>query len=118
MTPVTNALFVGADERFYEIEAAEQKVGISVMSLDTCFDALRFLARSSEPEETRLMTAVLRINELLKQVKSRPAAQRALLAALNRAVNREAEIGPQDAASFWQAISQYIASRSAAVGND
>jgi hypothetical protein len=96
---------------------SRQKVG-SVMSLDTCFDALRFLARSSELEETRLMTAVLRINELLKQVKSKPAAQRALFAALNRAVKREAEIGPQDAASFWQAISQYIAFRLAALGND
>ena len=53
------------------------------MSLDTCFDALRFLSRSSELEATRLMTAELRINELLEQVKLKPAAQRALLAALN-----------------------------------
>jgi hypothetical protein len=88
------------------------------MSLDTCFDALRFLARSSELEATRLMTAELRINELLEQVKLKPAAQRALLAALNRAVKREAEIGSQDAASFWQAISEYIASRLATLGND
>ena len=51
------------------------------MSLDTCFDALRFLARSSELRETRLTTAELRINELLEQVKLKPAAQRALLAA-------------------------------------
>jgi predicted kinase len=88
------------------------------MSLDTCFDALRFLARSSEPEETRLMTAAGRINELLEQVKLRPDAERAILAALNKAVKREAEIGSQDAASFWHAISQNIASRLAALGND
>ena len=70
------------------------------MSLYSCFEALRFLARSSELEATRLMTAELRINELLEQVKLRPAAQRALLAALNREVQREAEIGPEGAASF------------------
>jgi hypothetical protein len=88
------------------------------MSLYSCFDALRFLARSPELEATRLMTAELRINELLEQVKLRPAAQRALLAALNREVKREAEIGLQDAASFWQAISEYIASRQATLGDD
>ena len=73
------------------------------MSLYSCFEALRFLFRSTELEATRLMTAELRINELLEQVKLKPAAQRALLAALNRAVKREAGIGPQGAASFWQA---------------
>jgi len=88
------------------------------MSLDTCFDALRFLARSSELRETRLTTAELRINELLEQVKLKPAAQRALLAALNRVVKREAESGPQGAASFWQAISEYISSRQATLGDD
>ena len=88
------------------------------MSLDTCFDALRFLSRSSELEATRLMTAELRINELLEQVKLKPAAQRALLAALNRAVKRETEIGLQGAASFWQAISEYIASRQATLVDD
>ena len=88
------------------------------MSLDTCFDALRFLARSPEPEETRLLTAVRRINELLEQVQLRPATQRAMLAALNKAVKREAETGPQGAASFWQVISQHIASRLGALGND
>ena len=88
------------------------------MSLDTCFDALRFLSRSSELEATMLMTAELRINELLEQVKLKPAAQRALLAALNRAVKREAEIGPPGATSFWQAISEYIASRQATIGDD
>ena len=87
------------------------------MSLDKCFDALRFLSRSSD-EATRLTTAELRINELLEQVKLRPVAQRALLAALNREVERETEIGPQDAASFWQAISEYIASRQATLGDD
>ena len=86
------------------------------MSLYTCFEALRFLSRSSELEATRLMTAELRINELLKQVKLKPAAQRALLAALNRAVKREAET--PGAASFWQAISEYIASRQATLGDD
>ena len=65
------------------------------MSLDTCFDALRFLARSSELEATRLMTGELRINELLEQVKLQPAAQRALLAALNSAVKRQTEIAPR-----------------------
>ena len=88
------------------------------MSLDTCFDALRFLSRSSELEATRLMTAELRINELLEQVKLKPAAQRALLAALNRAVKQEAEIGLQGAASFWQVISEYIASRQATLCDD
>jgi hypothetical protein len=39
------------------------------------------------------MTAELRINELLEQVKL---------------VKREAEIGPQGAASFWQAISETL----------
>ena len=63
------------------------------MGLDKCFDALRFLSRSSD-EATRLTTAELLINELLEQVKLKPAAQRALLAALNREVKREAEIGP------------------------
>ena len=88
------------------------------MSLYSCFEALRFLARSTELEATRLMTAELRINELLEQVKLKPAAQRALLAALNWAVKREAETGPQDAASYWQAISEYIASRQATLGDD
>ena len=88
------------------------------MSLDTCFDALRFLSRSSELEATRLMTAELRINELLEQVKLKLAAQRALLAALNREVKRETEIGPEGAASFWQAISEYIASRQATLVDD
>jgi hypothetical protein len=88
------------------------------MSLGTCFDALRFLARSSELETTRLVTAERRINDLLKQVKLQPAAQRAILAALNRAVKREALIEPQGAASFWQAISEYIASRLATLEDD
>jgi len=88
------------------------------MSLYTCFDALRFLAQSSELEATRLTTAELRINELLEQVKLRPAAQLALLAALNREVKRETEIGPEGAASFWQAVSEYIASRQATLGDD
>jgi len=79
---------------------------------------LRFLAQSSELEATRLMTAELRINELLEQVKLRPAAQLALLAALNREVKRETEIGPEGAASFWQAVSEYIASRQATLGDD
>jgi hypothetical protein len=64
------------------------------------------------------MAAELRINELLEQVKLRPAAQRALLAALNREVKRETEIGPETAASFWQAISGYIATRQETLGDD
>ena len=87
------------------------------MSLDKCFDALRFLSRSSD-EATRLTTAELRINELLEQVKLRPAARRALLAALNREVKQEIEIEPEGAVSFWQAISEYIASRQATLGDD
>jgi hypothetical protein len=63
------------------------------MGLDTCFDALRFLARSSELEATRLMRPELRINELLEQVKLKPAA-------------------------FWHAISEYIGSRQATLGDD
>jgi hypothetical protein len=51
-------------------------------------------------------------------VRLKPAAQRALLAALNREVKQEMEIGPQGAASFWQAISEYIASRQATLGDD
>jgi hypothetical protein len=51
-------------------------------------------------------------------VKVKPAAQRALLAALNREVKREAEIGPHGEASFWQAISEYIASRQATLGDN
>jgi hypothetical protein len=78
------------------------------MSLDTCFDVLRFLAQSSELKETRLMTAELRINQLLEQVTLKPAAQRALLAALNRAVKQEAEIGPQDAASFCKLLANTL----------
>jgi hypothetical protein len=88
------------------------------MSLYTCFDALRFLALSPELEATRLTTAELRINELLEQVKLKTSAQLALLAALNSAVKREMEIGPQGAASFWQAVSEYIASRQATLGDD
>jgi hypothetical protein len=88
------------------------------MSLGTCFDALRFLDRSPELEATRLVTAERRINDLLKQVKLQPAAQRAILAALSRAVKRQAEIAPHDAASFWQAVSEYIASRLATLGDD
>jgi hypothetical protein len=64
------------------------------------------------------MTAEIRINELLEQVKLQPAAQRAILAALNRAVKREVEIDPQGAVSFWQAVSEYIAARLATLGND
>ena len=78
------------------------------MSLDTCFDALRFLARSSELRETRLTTAELRINELLEQVRLKPAAQRALLAALNRAVKREAEIGPPGPLHFGKPLANTL----------
>jgi hypothetical protein len=88
------------------------------MSLDTCFDALRFPARSSELEATNLMTAERRINELLEQVKLQPAAQRAVLAALNRAVKREALIESHGAASFWQAISETITFRLATLEDD
>ena len=54
--------------------------------LDTCIKALRFLARSSELEATRLITAELRIHEFLAPVALRPAALRASLEELDNAV--------------------------------
>ena len=86
-----------------------------VMSrLDRYLEALRFLARSSEPEANRLLVAELRIREFLAPVKSSPAALRTSLDALDDAVIREAELKPQDA-SFWQGVRHFIASL---VGDD
>jgi hypothetical protein len=68
-------------------------------NLDTYLDALRFLAQSSEPEATKLMTAELRIREFLSAVAPTPAAQRAALEELD-AVIGEVEI-TQYAVSFW-----------------
>jgi hypothetical protein len=86
--------------------------------LDTCVEALRFLARSSELEATRLMTGELRIHEFLAAVKSRPAALRASLKELDNAVIQETLFGPQDAASFWQGIRDFIAPLLATLDDD
>ena len=86
--------------------------------LDTCVEALRFLARSSELEATRLMTAELRIGEFLAPVKSRPAALRASLNELDNAVIEEAQFIPQNAASFWQGIRDFIAPQLAMLDGD
>jgi len=87
------------------------------VQLDTCLEALRFLARSSELEATRLMTAELRIKEFLAPVASSPTALRASLEELDNAVVREAELSPREA-SFWQAISDFIAQRLAILNFD
>jgi hypothetical protein len=85
-------------------------------NLDTYLDALRFLAQSSEPEATKLITAELRIREFLSAVAPTPAAQRAALEELD-AVIGEVEI-TQYAVSFWQGIRDYIAGRLAMLGDD
>jgi hypothetical protein len=76
--------------------------------LDTYLQALRFLARSPEPEENRLMTAELRIREFSLPEALTPGAQRTSLEELAKAVTREADARPQGA-SFWQAVSDCIA---------
>jgi hypothetical protein len=86
--------------------------------LDTCLEALRFLARSSELEATRLMTAELRIREFLAPVASTPAALRASLQELDDAVIQEALFSPQGAASFWQGVRDFIAPRLAMLHDD
>jgi hypothetical protein len=86
--------------------------------LNRCLEALRVLSRSSEPEPARLITAELRIDEFLKLGKSGPAAQRALLEALENEADREASSGPQGAASFWRRIRNFIDWRLATLGDD
>jgi len=66
-------------------------------------EALRSLARSSELEANRLPTAELRIRDFLEE--------------LDNAVSREAELRPREA-SFWQAISDFIAQRLAMLNFD
>jgi hypothetical protein len=88
------------------------------MSLDRCFDALRFLARSSELEATRLMEAELRIRDYLSTVSPTSTAQRAALEELDNAVIRESELRPQYASSFWRRIRDYIAEHLATLGDD
>jgi hypothetical protein len=83
--------------------------------LDTCIEALRVLARSSEAN--RLMTAELRIRDFLTPVGTNRAAQRAALEELDNAVSREAELRPREA-SFWQEISDFIARRLATLNFD
>ena len=85
--------------------------------LDTCMEALRVLARSSELEATRLITAELRIREFLAPAASNPAALRASLEQLDNAVIREAQLRPREA-SFWQGISDFIAQRLAMLNFD
>jgi hypothetical protein len=85
--------------------------------LDTCMEALRSLARSSELEANRLPTAELRIRDFLMPVGTNRAAQRAALEELDNAVSREAELRPREA-SFWQAISDFIAQRLAMLNFD
>jgi hypothetical protein len=82
--------------------------------LDTCLEALRLLARSSELEVSRLITAEQRIREFLEPVASNVNALRASLEELDDAAYREAELRPREA-SFWQAIGDYIAQRLATV---
>ena len=85
--------------------------------LDTCMEALRFLARSSELQANRLLTAELRIRDFLTPVGANRAAQRAALEELDNAVSREAELRPREA-SFWQEISDFIARRLATLNFD
>ena len=85
--------------------------------LDLCIEALRLLARSSELEATRLMTAEIRIREFLAPVTSNPDALRASLDEFDDAVNLEAELRPREA-SFWQGISDFIAQRLAILDFD
>src|SRR5215472_480515 len=56
--------------------------------LDTCMEALRSLARSSELEANRLPTAELRVRDFLTPVGTNRAAQRAALEELDNAVSR------------------------------
>src|SRR5258708_9269127 len=76
--------------------------------LDTCMEALRSLARSSELEANRLPTAELRIRDFLTPVGTNRAAQRAALEELDNAVSLEAELRPREA-SFCQALSDFVA---------
>ena len=97
-------------------EYAPLSLGMS-SRLDTCIAALRLLARSSELEASRLMTAELRIKEFLAPAATNPAALRASLEQLNDAVALEAELRPREA-SFWQEISDFIARRLATLNFD
>ena len=85
--------------------------------VDTCMEALRFLARSSELQANRLLTAELRIRDFLTPVGTNRAAERAALEELDNAVSREAELRPREA-SFWQEISDFIARRLATLNFD
>ena len=85
--------------------------------VDLCIEALRLLARSSDLEATRLMTAELRVREFLEPATSNPAALRASLEQLEDAVNLEAELRPREA-SFWQGIGDFIAQRLAMLDFD
>ena len=79
--------------------------------LDTCLEALRFLAQSSELEAIRLMTAERSIRDFLAPVASNPTALRASLEELASAVDREAPLRPEGRASFWQGIMDFIDQR-------
>jgi hypothetical protein len=86
------------------------------MTLEARLEALRLLARSSELEATRLMTAEPRVRELIAGVEN-PDAQRALLEQLDNAIIREAEIKEREA-SFWEGIRDYVAQRLAVLDFD
>jgi hypothetical protein len=86
------------------------------MSLDTCLETLRLLARSTELEASRLMTAEPRIREFYTGA-ANPDTQRALLEELDNAVIREAELRQREA-SFWEGIRDYIAQRLATLDYD
>jgi multidrug efflux pump subunit AcrA (membrane-fusion protein) len=85
--------------------------------LDTCVEALRVLARSSELQANRLLTAELRIRDFLTPIGTNRAAQRAALEELDNAVSREAELRPREA-SFWQEIGDFVARRLATLNFD
>jgi hypothetical protein len=86
------------------------------MTLEACLETLRVLARSSELEETRLMTAEPRIREFYTGAEN-PDAQRALLEQLDNAVIREAELREREA-SFWEGVRDFIAQRMAVLDLD
>jgi hypothetical protein len=86
------------------------------MTLEACLEMLRLLARSSEPEENRLMTAEPRVRGYYAEAAS-PDAKRALLEELDNAVIREAELREREA-SFWEGIRDYIAQRLATLDYD
>jgi hypothetical protein len=85
--------------------------------IDLCVEALRPLARSSELEATRLMTAEPQIREFQVSSGSTSASQRAALEELDSVIVQEAELRSREA-SFWQGVRDYIAQRMAILDFD